>query len=64
MEKQKSVNIILLPALQKKLGGVSKATVYRMMHEGRLPQSIKLGSRSVGWIENSIDEMLLSRTTS
>jgi prophage regulatory protein len=56
-----SVNIIRLPALQEKLGGVSKATVYRMVKEGLLPRQINIGSRCTGWVEAQVDEMLLSR---
>lgn len=56
-----SVRIIRLPALQEKLGGVSKATVYRMVKEGLLPKQIHIGSRCTGWVESQVDEMLLSR---
>ena len=55
------VKLIRLPALQDKLGGVSKATIYRMVAEGLLPKQIKIGSRCSGWVESQVDEMLLSR---
>ena len=41
--------------------GLGRSTVYRWMDEGRFPKSVRLGGRSVGWIEHEIDEWLQDR---
>ncbi|MHA7820037.1 MAG: helix-turn-helix transcriptional regulator [Erythrobacter sp.] len=38
--------------------GLGRSTVYRWMDEGRFPKSVRLGGRSVAWIEHEIDEWL------
>ncbi|WP_369178892.1 helix-turn-helix transcriptional regulator [Candidatus Thiodubiliella endoseptemdiera] len=56
MDKQKE-KILRLPAVMEQLS-VSRATVYRMMDSGRLPKPIKLGLRSVGWLESDISQFI------
>lgn len=56
MDKQKE-KILGLPAVMEQLS-VSRATVYRMMDSGRLPKPIKLGLRSVGWLESDISQFI------
>jgi len=34
-----------------KLTGLARSRIYQMQAEGQFPRSIKLGARSVGWIE-------------
>ena len=41
--------------------GLSRSTIYLYIQEGTFPRPINLGSRSVGWLENEIDEWLISR---
>lgn len=41
--------------------GLGRSTVYRWMDEGRFPRSVRLGGRSVAWIEHEIDEWLQDR---
>lgn len=41
--------------------GLGRSTVYRWMEEGRFPKSVRLGGRSVAWIEHEIDEWLQDR---
>ncbi len=41
--------------------GLGRSTVYRWMDEGRFPKSVRLGGRSVAWIEHEIDEWLQDR---
>lgn len=53
------VRIIRLPELQRKLGNVGKATVYRMMEEERIPQNFKIGKRASGWLESDVDAAIL-----
>lgn len=40
-----------------KLMGVSKATIYRMIKEGRFPAGTKVGKRRVAWPESIIAEV-------
>lgn len=42
--------------------GLGRSTVYRWMDEGRFPKSVRLGGRSVAWIEHEIDDWLMSRS--
>ena len=41
--------------------GLGRSTVYRWMDEGRFPKSVRLGGRSVAWVEHEIDEWLQDR---
>jgi prophage regulatory protein len=34
-----------------KLTGLARSRIYQMQAEGQFPRGIKLGARSVGWIE-------------
>lgn len=56
---EQKMKVIRLEELKKKLGGISKATVYRMMDEGRIPYSFKIGQRAAGWLESEIDTAIL-----
>jgi len=53
------VKVIRLEELKQKLGGVSKATVYRMMNEGRIPRNFKIGQRAAGWLSNDVDAAII-----
>ncbi|TVP09637.1 MULTISPECIES: helix-turn-helix transcriptional regulator [Shewanella] len=50
------------------LTALSRASVYRMMADGKFPSSVSLGERSVGWVEeeilNWIEERIAARDTS
>ena len=41
--------------------GLSKATIYRMIKEGRFPGALRLGKRATGWREDEIDQWLAKR---
>lgn len=41
--------------------GISRATIYRLMHEGNFPRPIKLGRRAVGWRYEDIEKWLLEQ---
>ncbi|MBO2581740.1 helix-turn-helix transcriptional regulator [Shewanella algae] len=47
------------------LTALSRASVYRMMADGKFPSSVSLGERSVGWVEeeilNWIEERIAAR---
>lgn len=38
----------------KAVTGLSKTTIYRFEKEGRFPSRISLGKRSVGWMEDDV----------
>ncbi|KEO86035.1 hypothetical protein EH30_09300 [Erythrobacter sp. JL475] len=42
--------------------GLGRSTIYRWMDEGRSPKPVRLGARSVAWIEHEIDQWLISRS--
>lgn len=42
--------------------GLGRSTIYRWMDEGRFPKPVRLGARTVAWIEHEIDEWLMSRS--
>ncbi len=41
--------------------GLSRTTIYEWRVEGRFPQPVGLGARSVGWIEAEVDEWIGER---
>lgn len=41
--------------------GICPSSIYNFIAAGTFPKPINLGSRSVGWLENEIDEWVLSR---
>ena len=41
--------------------GYSKAWIYRFLKEKRFPQPVKIGSRSIAFVENEIDEWINQR---
>lgn len=43
------------------LTGLSRASLYRFISEGRFPGPVKLGSNSVGWRESDLRAWLESR---
>ena len=49
--------IIRLPDVIKRTG-LSKSTIYLYIEHGKFPAQIRLGSRSVGWIEAQIDDWI------
>ena len=38
--------------------GMKRAWIYKLMKRNQFPQSIKLGIRSVAWVESEIDEWI------
>lgn len=41
--------------------GLSKTSIYRMMDAGNFPKSVKLGVRSVGWLQSEVDTWISNR---
>jgi prophage regulatory protein len=46
-----------LPTVKDKTG-LSRSSIYLRMSKGEFPQSISLGGRCIGWIEEDIDNWL------
>ena len=49
--------ILKLPTVMEKTG-CGRSTIYKKISEGDFPTPIKLGERSVGWVEAEVDEWL------
>jgi len=41
--------------------GYSKAWIYALMSKGKFPQSVKIGTRAIAFIESEIDEWIEQR---
>jgi prophage regulatory protein len=52
-----SNKIIRLPEVKNKTG-LSRSSIYLRMSKREFPQSISLGSRAVGWLEEDIEQWL------
>ena len=52
---------ILRLAQVKEKTGLGRSTIYAEMSKGNFPKSISLGIRSIGWIEESIDDWIDER---
>ena len=51
--------LIRFPEVMRKTG-FGKAWLYRLISEERFPQPVKIGIRAVAFVENEIDEWILS----
>ena len=45
----------------RKLIGLHKSTIYRLVASKKLPAPIQLGPNSVGWLREEIDEWIATR---
>jgi prophage regulatory protein len=52
--------ILRLPQV-KEMTGLARATIYLKIKEGTFPKQIKLGPRSVGWLESEIKAWIQNR---
>lgn len=55
-----SHTLIRLPEVQRRTG-YSKAWIYRLLREKSFPQSVKIGSRSIAFVESEVDEWISQR---
>ena len=53
-------SVLRLPAVIARTG-LSRSSVYKLLAEGRFPQPVSLGERSVGWVEAEIEDWLAAR---
>ena len=54
------MKVLRLPAVLARVG-ISRSTLWRLIKAHSFPKPIRLGGRSVGWIEAEIDDWILSR---
>ncbi len=52
--------ILRLPAV-KRSTGLSRSTIYLRVAQGTFPQPVRLGGRSVGWLEHEVEEWVQER---
>ncbi|WP_238083261.1 MULTISPECIES: helix-turn-helix transcriptional regulator [Pseudescherichia] len=52
--------LIRLPEVQRRTG-YSKAWIYRLISQNRFPSSVKIGSRSVAFVESEVDQWFSQR---
>ncbi|MCD1125352.1 AlpA family transcriptional regulator [Jinshanibacter sp. LJY008] len=55
-----SQSLIRLSEVQRRTG-YSKAWIYRLISQKRFPQSVKIGTRSIAFIESEINEWINQR---
>jgi prophage regulatory protein len=52
--------VLRLPAVKARTG-LSRSSLYLFISRGEFPRPFSLGSRSVGWLENSVEEWISAR---
>lgn len=53
-------SVLRLPAVIARTG-LSRSSIYKLAGQGRFPNPVPLGERSVGWLEAEIEEWLGAR---
>jgi len=43
------------------LTGLARSTIYKQVDAGTFPQPVPLGGRSVGWVEQEVEDWVLAR---
>lgn len=44
----------------KSMTGLSRSSIYQYINEGRFPNQVRLGARSVAWVASEVDEWMNS----
>ena len=57
------MNFLRLPQLKKRVP-LSRSGIYAQIAQGTFPAPVRLGPRSVAWIESEIDEWIAKKITS
>jgi prophage regulatory protein len=60
LQKIHESRILRINAVKGKVG-LANSSIYLMIANGSFPKPIKLGIRSVGWLESEIDEWIKTR---
>jgi prophage regulatory protein len=55
-----SKSLIRLTDVQRRTG-YSKAWIYRLMSQGKFPESVKIGTRAIAFVESEIDDWVNQR---
>lgn len=55
-----SQSLIRFTEVQRRTG-YSKAWIYRLMSNGKFPESVKIGTRAIAFVESEIDEWVNQR---
>ena len=61
MNEQKQPTLLRLPEVIRRVGNLSKSTIYQRISEGTFPVPISLGgknARAVAWLSNEIDDFI------
>lgn len=53
-------NILRLPQVIKQTG-LSRSSIYLRIANNEFPESISLGGRAVGWLQNEIDKWIIEK---
>ncbi|MDE1482701.1 helix-turn-helix transcriptional regulator [Xenorhabdus bovienii] len=53
-------NLIRLPEVQRRTG-YGKAWIYKLIADNKFPKQIKIGTRSVAFVESEIDDWISQR---
>ncbi|MBD2810632.1 AlpA family transcriptional regulator [Xenorhabdus sp. Vera] len=53
-------NLIRLPEVQRRTG-YGKAWIYKLIVDGKFPKQVKIGTRSVAFLESEIDGWISQR---
>ncbi|HEM8139920.1 TPA: AlpA family transcriptional regulator [Providencia rettgeri] len=53
-------NLIRLPEVMRRTG-YGKAWIYRLIEAGQFPKSVKIGTRSIAFIESEVDEWVANK---
>lgn len=54
------MKVIRLPELTSRIG-LSKSQVYKMCRRGSFPKPMKLGPRASAWVEEEVNQWMLSK---
>jgi len=55
-----NIKIVKRPVVEL-VTGLSRSSIYAKMENGSFPKAVKLGIRSVGWLEHEIQSWIESR---
>ncbi|AFI88591.1 MULTISPECIES: helix-turn-helix transcriptional regulator [Pectobacterium] len=54
------ITLIRLSGVMKKTG-LRKSWIYLLMKQGEFPQTVKIGARSVAWVESEVNDWIAAR---
>ncbi|MFP1780583.1 helix-turn-helix transcriptional regulator [Lonsdalea quercina] len=56
----RDITLIRLSGVMKKTG-FRKSWIYLLMKQGEFPQTVKIGARSVAWVESEVNDWIAAR---